>query len=76
MTLSDSGGRPSLHTFSFDSGLPGYAAWARFSGQSLREYAQRTDRNSGYAFADNVGFILWPDLVWPARTLPVVQTRS
>ncbi len=35
-------------------GLPGYAAGEIFA--SLREYAQRT--RNGYAFADNVGFIV------------------
>ena len=35
-------------------GLPGYAAGEIFA--SLREYAQRT--RTGYAFADNVGFIV------------------
>ena len=35
-------------------GLPGYAAGEIFA--SLREYAQRT--HTGYAFADNVGFIV------------------
>ena len=35
-------------------GLPGYAAGEVFA--SLREYAQRT--RTGYAFADNVGFIV------------------